>query len=227
MVLALLTVTFGAALSGCTGSRTGSIPYARADFHAPDPVAVSTLEADHKLQPGDVVSVNVFQVDTVSGDREVDALGRIQMPLIGPVAAQGLTTTELAAALTAKLNETYLRNPRVQVVVKTVRQQTITVDGSVTTPGVYPITGAVSLIQAVALARGPSPDANVKHVVVFRRINGQRQAAAFDLSTIRSGTDPDPDIYGDDVIVVDGSRGRQMFHDLVSSIPLLTVFRPF
>lgn len=226
-VFAPIMIMLGLTLAGCAGSRGGPVAYNRADFVAPDPIASPSLEADHKLQPGDIVTVSVFQVDAVSGDREVDALGRIQMPLIGPVPAQGMTTTELSQALAARLNESYLRNPRVQVVIKSVRQETITVDGSVATPGVYPISGRISLIQAIALARGTSQDANPKRVVVFRRINGTRQAAAFDLSTIRQGTDPDPEIFGDDVIIVDGSRSRQMFRDLLSTVPLFAVFRPF
>ncbi len=225
-VAGLLMLAF-VALAGCTGSRGDSVAYNRADFVAPDSNATALVEADHRLQPGDIVTVNVFQVPDVSGDREVDGLGRIQLPLIGMIDAQGLTTTELSARLATRLNESYLRDPRVQVVIKTVRQQTITVDGSVNQPGVYPIPARFSLIQAVALARGPSEDANVKQVVVFRRINGQRQAAAFDLSTIRDGTDPDPEVFGDDVIVVDGSATRQTFRDILQTVPLLSVFRPF
>lgn len=224
LVLAMLALL---ALAGCSGSRGDAVAYNRADFVAPDSTATSLIEADHRLQPGDIITVNVFQVPDVSGDREVDGLGRIQLPLIGMVDAQGLTTNELSARLATRLNESYLRDPRVQVVIKTVRQQTITVDGSVNQPGVYPIPARFSLIQAVALARGPSEDANVKQIVVFRRINGQRQAAAFDLSTIRDGTDPDPEVFGDDVIVVDGSNTRAAFQDILQTLPLLSVFRPF
>lgn len=226
LLLCLLAIVM-LALAGCTGSRGGPVPYGRTDFAAPDAAAVTLVEAEHRLQPGDVVTVSVFQVTDLSGDREVDGLGRIQMPLIGMVEAQGLTTAELSTRLAMRLNESYLRDPRVQVTIKTVRQQTVTVDGSVTQPGIYPITGRISLLQAVALARGPSQDANVKRVVVFRRINGQRQAAAFDLSTIRNGTDPDPEIYGDDVVVVDGARARQTFRDIIQSVPLLAIFGPF
>jgi polysaccharide biosynthesis/export protein len=224
LLMAMLALVL---LAGCAGSRGDTVAYNRSDFVPPDANATALVEADHKLQPGDIVTINVFQVPDVSGDREVDGLGRIQLPLIGMVDAQGLTTTELSTRLATRLNESYLRDPRVQVVIKTVRQQTITVDGSVNQPGVYPIPARFSLIQAVALARGPSEDANVKQVVVFRRINGQRQAAAFDLSTIRDGTDPDPEVFGDDVIVVDGSATRQTFRDILQTVPLLSVFRPF
>lgn len=226
LLLCLIAICF-VTLSGCTGSRGGPVPYGRTDFAAPDAAVTNLVEAEHKLQPGDVVTISVFQVSDLSGDREIDGLGRIQMPLIGMVEAQGLTSSELSTRLATRLNESYLRDPRVQVVIKSVRQQTVTVDGSVTNPGIYPIPGRISLLQAVALARGPSQDANVKRVVVFRRIEGQRQAAAFDLSTIRNGTDPDPEIYGDDVVVVDGARARQTFRDILQAVPLFAIFQPF
>lgn len=215
------------ALSGCAGSRGGKVPYNRTDFVAPDLPRISTNADEHLLRPGDSVLVNVFQVDSLSGERQVDLSGQIQVPLIGSVPAQGRTVKALAADLTRRLNETYLKEPRVEVLLKNVQLQTVTIDGSVKQAGVYPIAGDVSLLQAIALARGPDAGANLKRVVVFRQINGTRQAAAFDLSTIRAGTDPDPEIHGNDVIVVDGSATRQAFRDFLSTVPLLTAFRPF
>lgn len=214
-------------LGGCSGGRGGHIAYNRTDFVAPDLPRMTTSADEHLLQPGDVVSVNVFQVDSLSGDRQVDLGGQIQIPLIGAVAAQGRTVKQLAATLATKLDATYLKSPRVEVLLKSMQLQTVTIDGSVKQAGVYQIAGDVTLIQAVALARGPDTGANVKRVVVFRQIDGQRQAAAFDLSTIRSGKDEDPTIHGNDVIVVDGSATRQAFRDFLSAVPLLAVFRPF
>jgi polysaccharide export outer membrane protein len=63
--------------------------------------------------------------------------------------------------------------------------------------------------------------------VVFRTIKGQRMAAAFDLSAIRRAEAEDPMIYGNDIVVVDGSRGRALFRDIMTVFPLLAIFRPF
>lgn len=214
-------------LAGCVATRGGPVPYSKGDFAMPDPVELPQVEAEHHVVPGDVLNVDVFQVASVSGDREVDSLGRVQMPLIGTVPVMGKTTAEIASDLTQRLNTAYLKQPRVQVTIKSTSQQTFTVDGSVRQPGLFPITGPMSLIQAIALARGADDNANVKRVVIFRRIEGKRQAAAFDLSSIRKAQEPDPAIYGGDVIVVDGSKTRQAFRDFLSSVPLLAVFRPF
>ena len=77
------------------------------------------------------------------------------------------------------------------------------------------------------MARGTADGANPKRVVVFRRINGERQAAAFDLTTVRKGADPDPEIYPEDVIVVDGSSVSKGFRTVLQTIPLIALFRPF
>lgn len=226
-VSALTLVAAMMVLAGCAGSRGGPVAYSRADFVAPDLPRMTSSTDQHLLRPGDIVTVNVFQVEAVSGDREVDAAGQVQIPLIGAVPAQGQTITQLAADLTKRLDATYLRSPRVEVLLKTVRPQLVTIDGSVKQAGVYPIPGNITLLQAISLARGPDVNANIKRVVVFRQIDGRRQAAAFDLSTIRAGEDPDPVIHGDDLIVVDGSASRQMFRDFVSTFPLFAIFRPF
>jgi polysaccharide biosynthesis/export protein len=89
------------------------------------------------------------------------------------------------------------------------------------------VQGSTTLMRAVALARGLSGDANPSRVVVFRTVNGQRMAAAFDLTRIRRAQAEDPAVYGNDVVVVDGSRARALFRDVLSSIPILGIFRPF
>jgi polysaccharide export outer membrane protein len=81
-------------------------------------------------------------------------------------------------------------------------------------------------MRAVALARGTSEDANPGRVVVFRTINGQRMAAAFDLRAIRRAEAEDPAIYGNDIVVVDGSRARSIWRDVLGAIPILGVFAP-
>jgi len=103
----------------------------------------------------------------------------------------------------------------------------VTVDGAVTQSGQYPVAGPLTLIQAVALAHGTTEDANAHRVAVFRTISGQRQAAAFDLASIRRGEAPDPQIYPGDIVVVDGSKIKEAEKQIFASVPLLGMFRPF
>jgi polysaccharide export outer membrane protein len=105
--------------------------------------------------------------------------------------------------------------------------QTVTVEGAVNRSGVYPIVGATTLIRAIALASGTNRDANDARVLVFRTIDGQRMAAAFDLRAIRSAEAEDPPIYGNDLVVVPASQGRMLFRDVLSVIPAVGVFTAF
>jgi polysaccharide export outer membrane protein len=77
------------------------------------------------------------------------------------------------------------------------------------------------------MARGTSREANPSRVVVFRTIRGERMAGAFDLQDIRRAKAADPVIYGNDIVVVDGSRARALYSDLMNSIGLLSVLRPY
>ena len=216
-----------AALAGCAGTRGGPVPYDVKNFGTPDiPVAIAST-SDYHLGPSDVLTVTVFGVSEFSGDYTVDNLGRIKLPLVGDVAVLGQTSDQVAGALKTKLQATYLRNPEVQVVVKSAQSQRITVDGSVTQPGVYPVAGDTTLLQSIALARGVTVDANARRVVIFRTLNGQRTAAAFDLKDIRRGKQPDPQVFGNDIIVVDGNTASATFKNFLSTVPLLTLFRPF
>jgi polysaccharide export outer membrane protein len=214
-------------LSGCSGSRGGSIPYEVQGFGAPDSPAVASLETDYKIAPLDMLKVSVFQVADLSGDFEVDLTGHIGMPLIGSVRAVGLTTDELDTKLTKMLSEKYLRSPDVSVGVKSSSTRVVTVDGSVNSPGVFPVNGKITLLQVVAMAKGTDPNANPRRVAIFRQIEGQRMAAAFDLTSIRRGNAEDPRVYSGDIVVVDGSKVRAIQREVLTALPILGVFRPF
>lgn len=135
-------------------------------------------------------------------------------------------TDELAQVLTEKLG-TYLQRPQVAVTVAQAASQKVTVDGAVTEAGVYEIRGRTSLMQAVAMAKGPNRTANIRRVAIFRTVDGQRMAAVFDLQAIREGKSPDPTIQGDDIVVVEGSAIKGAWREVISSLPALAIFRPF
>lgn len=219
-VLAVLALT-----SSCADTRGGSIPY-NVTLAPPDSTVPATLPADYQIAPMDTVTVKVYQMDDLSGDYIVDLMGNIAMPLIGNVSAAGKTTQQLSAALKQKYGVKYLQNPDVSVAIKSSAGRIVTVDGAVNKAGAYPVMGPMTLIQAVALAGGTTDDANAHRVAVFRTIDGKRQAAAFDLTSIRHGEMPDPPLYAGDIVVVDGSKIKETLKELFQGSPLLAVFRP-
>jgi len=214
-------------LGGCADKRGGPIPYSPATFGAPDTPKLATLESDYRIAPMDTVSIKVFKMPDLSGDYEVDLTGQVSMPLIGNVPAAELTTAQLDQRVTERLGEKYLENPDVSVSIKRSTARVVTVDGAVRESGSFPVAGPMTLIQAVALAKGPTEEANPRRVAVFRTIQGQRQAAAFDLTSIRRGQAPDPQIYPGDIIVVDGSGIKALQKQLLQNLPIFSIFRPF
>lgn len=224
MLLASLVLVV---LGACADKRGGPIPYNVGTFGAPDAPTVVPLEQGYRIAPLDTLSVKIFKMPDLSGDYEVDLTGQIALPLIGSLRAVDLTTVELDERLTAKLGEKYLQNPDVSVGVKSSTRRNVTVDGAVSKVGTFSVNGPTTLIQAVAQAGGPTVDANPRRVAIFRQINGQRQAAAFDLTSIRRGEAPDPPVYAGDIIIVDGSQIKALQKRILDSMSILSIFRPF
>jgi polysaccharide export outer membrane protein len=224
-LLSLVTMAVATVLTACADTRGGSIPYEKA-LAPPDEVKFQTLGNDYKIAPMDKLAVKVFKMEDLSGEYDVDLAGNISLPLIGQVQAVNLTTAQLDEQLTQKLGAKYLEHPDVSVAIKASTAHVVTIDGAVREGGSFPVGGPISLIQAVAMAKGVAEDGNARRVAVFRTIGGQRQAAAFDLTSIRRGQAPDPQIFPGDIVVVDGSSVKAAQKQILQSIPLLAIFGP-
>lgn len=227
--LSLLSVLVAVLLAGCGGPRMNI-----GEMTAASPVdlesvqAVATSPTEYRIGVGDKLDVRVFQVADLSFEElVVDTSGNINMPLIGAVRGAGRTSGEMANDIAARLAARYLRDPQVTVAVKEAASQKITVDGAVTKPGVYEMRGSTSLLQAVAMAEGPTRVADLTKVAVFRNIDGRRSVAVFDLSAIRQGRASDPQVLGDDVVVVDTSRLSSALREVVGALPALAAFAYF
>ncbi|HEX8580069.1 MAG TPA: polysaccharide biosynthesis/export family protein [Allosphingosinicella sp.] len=218
----------GAALiaAGCTDKRGGSIPY-ETQLAMPDAPSLTALDTSYRIAPLDTLKVTVFQVPDLSGQFDVDLTGNIAMPLVGNIRAVDLTTDELDARITQALGQRYLQNPDVSVGITKSTTRQVTVDGSVRSPGMFPVNGTQTLMQVVARAGGTDENSNPRRVAVFRQIQGQRMAAAFDLTDIRRGKAEDPRIYSGDIVVVDGSKVKETQRQILTNLPILSIFRPF
>lgn len=194
----------------------------------PIPDATTSITpGDLRIGPMDSLRIDVFGVSDLNGLYQVDFEGRLKLPLIGEVPAIGKTAVELSTDLEDRYAQSYLQDPDVNVTIVESIGRRITVDGSINSPGLYPVTGTLTLLQSVALAGGPSQGANPRKVVVFRQVNGERHAAAFDLIAIRNGNADDPNIFGNDIIVVDGSEARSTYGEVLRSLPLVALFMAF
>jgi polysaccharide export outer membrane protein len=223
-LLALLAV---AGATACGSPRAGLPHGAQAYAVIPAPAPGSTRN-QYRIGPLDILSIAVFQEPDLSQrDVKVDASGNVLMPLIGVVQASGKTAHQLSADIAQQLGTRYIADPQVTVTVTTSVSQQVTVEGNVTMPGVYEITGAPTLLEALARARSPTRVARLQEVVVFRVIGGRRTGAVFDVAAIRNGKAPDPELLGGDVVVVGFDAVKGAFRDFLSTAPLVNAFRAF
>lgn len=214
-------VAIGLVLAGCSSGVVSNIP--QRNLPIPDTTLLANRD-DLRVAPLDIVEIKVFGVEDLDGAYQVDPDGKIKFPLIGVVDAQGYTVFELASRLEDKLKASFLRDPQVTVRISEASGQQMTVEGAIEKPGMYPVRGRLTLLQAIALSGGPSRGADPRKVVIFRTVEGQRMAGGFDLLKIRAGQAEDPIVYGNDVIIVDGSGLREGYDEFIRAIPLLGLF---
>lgn len=182
----------------------------------------SAVGIDYRIAPDDVLRIQVYHEPGLSlEDAQVTAAGMVRMPLIGDVSVAGLTSGEAADVIAGRLGERYLVNPQVTLFVKKAVGRRITLDGEVREPGLYPVEGRLTLLQAVALAKGPTRLAGLSQIVVVRQVEGQRQAAMFDLAAIRKGKAPDPEILPGDQVIVGLSRAKAILGGALLAVPAL------
>ena len=118
-------------------------------------------------------------------------------------------------------------NRDVSIFIKEFTTQRITLDGAVVKPGIYPLTGQITLLRALALAGGGSQLANLEQVMLFRITpQGQSLVEKHDVLKIRLGEAPDPLLQSDDVVVVNRDTQRAALRDSVFR-DLVDILNPF
>jgi polysaccharide biosynthesis/export protein len=180
---------------------------------------------DYKIAPLDVVEITVFGVTDLNRTVQVSSSGMISLPLINTVRAGGRTVPQLEKDIASKLSKSYLQSPQVSVYVKEFNSQRITVDGAVKKPGIFPTTGSVSLLQAIALAEGLNDVADPSGILLFRTVDNKRLAARFDLKQVRSGKVQDPMLQAGDIVMVDESAGKTTLRSVKEVLPLSGLFQ--
>jgi len=191
----------------------------------PAPTRNDIVQQDrpYLIGPFDKLVIDVFGIEELSKKEvQTDASGRISFPLAGIIEAAGKTPAEIESELQDRLRERFVRDPQVTVNLKETVSQVVTVDGQVREPGLYPVVGRMTLMRAVATAKGTSEFAKLDDVVIFRTVENQRYAALYNLKAIRRGLYDDPEVFANDIVIVGNSQSRRLFKDFLQIIPLLT-----
>ncbi|HHH42920.1 MAG TPA: polysaccharide export protein [Gammaproteobacteria bacterium] len=155
-----------------------------------------------QLGPGDVIRVFVWKNPELSQDISVSPDGYISYPLIGEIQAAGVTVGSLRKAIEREFRK-HLKDPQVTVSLREVRSYNIFVTGEVMSPGLFQPTGAVTVVQAIAMAGGFTAFASRNNIIVYNRFY-RKSRLAFDYDGFiagKSGADDFVLIPGDTIIV--------------------------
>lgn len=182
---------------------------------------------NYRISANDLLEIEVFGIDDLKRTVRVNTAGGITIPLVGMVQIGGLTATEAEALIAARYKDGYLQNPQISVFIKEFTTQRITIDGAVVKPGIYPLTGQITLLRALALAGGGAQLASLDDVLIFRSNGaGAQEVMKHDVKKIRNGELEDPMLKGDDLIVVNRNSTRELFKDSILR-DVLDFFNPF
>ena len=116
--------------------------------------AIADVREDYRINPGDVIDIQVDRAPELSGMRRVTASGTVRMNYLGPVTANGKTADELAGFIADSIRGRYLKNPRVTVTIEQMNSHTFFIQGAVNRPGAYQVEGRPALLTLITLAGG-------------------------------------------------------------------------
>jgi len=155
-----------ASMSTDNSVPTRRMPALQTQGSQPDP--------SYRLGPEDLLRISVWDNKELTLDLVVRPDGKISMPLLQDVPAEGLTAAELAANIQEKLSA-FIVNPEVTVIVLQVNAPKYYIIGYVARPGTYPLRGDTSVLQALALAGGLTQFASPRSIKLIRATRGKQE----------------------------------------------------
>ena len=161
---------------------------------------------EYKLQPTDVITINVHGQPDLTTKTRLTADGYITFPLLGKVSASGLTVPELEQKLKELLEKDYLVNAQVLVFIEEYNARQVSVIGEVNTPGKYELPGEkdMTLMQAIAMAGCFTKFADLTKTKIMRMEDGKKKTIVINAKDITERGDKDKDIIlqAEDIVVV-------------------------
>jgi polysaccharide export outer membrane protein len=165
------------------------------------------LDNNYRIGVGDDLQIQVWRNDDLSARVPVRPDGKISSPLVGDIVAAGLTTQELAKALTERLN-TYIRNPEVTVIVTNPASadflRRVRVTGAVRTPVSVSYRQGMTALDIVLQAGGLTEFAAPSKARLYRTVDGHTKIYPIDLDAILKQGDLSTNypLYPSDVVTV-------------------------
>ncbi|HEY6549066.1 MAG TPA: polysaccharide biosynthesis/export family protein [Vicinamibacteria bacterium] len=168
-----------------------------------EPAPAPPTLPEYLVAPGDVLRVVVWKEPELTSEVFVRLDGRITVPLVGDIAAAGRTTEQLAIEVRTKLMA-FLEVPQVTITVSQAISARFYVVGEVAASGAFPLTGRITVLQALALAGGFREFAKRERLTIIRERAGVNQALSFNFRDLEAGINLEQNIalQAGDVIIV-------------------------
>ncbi len=161
------------------------------------------IDATYRLKAGDALNISVWGEETLQKDTKVLPDGSITFPLVGRIDVAGATAAEVEKRVTAKLT-TYLPDPQVTVVVSSTEGNRIFILGKVLKPGPVPLTGPMTVMQALSLTGGFDKFADLGAIKVLRNGKDGQIVMPIDYNALIKGQKLESNIVlnaGDTILV--------------------------
>jgi polysaccharide export outer membrane protein len=191
--------------AGCAASRLPTLPSpdAAAEFYSPPRIE------DYRIGVGDRLEILSYFDALVTQDAIVRPDGRISAVILDDLHAAGLTTVQLARAITEQYR-TFLDRPEVWVRLKQPSGQTVYITGEVNEPSAHPLDGPLTVLGAIQQAGGLRPTAGTTAILMRERDGGDFQAFAIDLEGLLGNQSPDVYLRAHDILYVKQSGIAQV-----------------
>jgi len=163
----------------------------------------ASTDVDYKIGIGDVLQVTTWKEEDLTFEKVfVRNDGKITIPLLDDIQAEGRTTMELKKVIETGLAE-FVEAPTVTVVLANPGSQKYYILGEIIGVGEYPLIKKLTVVQAFALAKGFTEWASKDEIILFRRDNGKEQMIKIDYDDITDGElGNDIQLKADDIIIV-------------------------
>jgi polysaccharide export outer membrane protein len=138
------------------------------------------------VNPGDVLAVIVWKEEDLQREVIVRPDGMFSFPLAGEIRAQGRSVEQIRAAIAQSLSR-YIPDPVVTVSTQQILGNKVYVIGQVNRPGEFVVNPQVDVMQALSLAGGTTPFADLNSIRILRRSGGQQRAIGFNYGEVEKG----------------------------------------
>jgi polysaccharide export outer membrane protein len=181
-------------------ATTGTSPK-EVDKAALATASLPAVSAEYRLGPGDKLRIEVYKDPQLSQSVQIRPDGKITLPLVGDIDANGTTPLKLRDTIATALKE-YMNNPVVTVIVVEATAATAYVMGEVNQSGAVTLQGPLTVLQALALAGGLKDFADAKNIRVLRRTASGTQAIPFNYKEAVKGNAAPVYLQPGDTVVV-------------------------